>query len=198
MSNIKYETLYDLACEYHRGKVGRPWENLFDFMNEVSYSQVYNHFEQLVQLFSKYMSAFGMFRGSINLNSRNLAFVLRNGEKAYRDYLLSPNDTTFTQAWLTTWDILESHEIANTPTVITKLLMGFGGRTPAFDSRFRAAMTTHPLLLTAGVHGLVNGLKDLGRPQLHTHNGNNPIPWERTLDMALWMDGGEMDHWLAE
>ena len=81
--------------------------------------------------------------------------------------------------------------------MITKTLMGFGGRLPALDTRFVAVMCNQPLFMLKGIGVLTRGLEELGRRQLRTRGRSFPIPWERALDMALWQAGSDDAHWLC-
>ncbi|MFZ0034261.1 MAG: hypothetical protein WAK60_04625 [Sedimentisphaerales bacterium] len=71
--------------------------------------------------------------------------------------------------------------------MITKILMGFGGRTPAYDSRFLDTLKSNPTFLFYGIRYFVELLKESGFKELKTHSGKNIIPWERVLDMAFWL-----------
>jgi len=184
---INYNKIYVYATKYrYRTSNINVWETLFDFIHKVGLGNIYRISNKplFYQYFGSYMGSFGMFRGKNPLTQEKLEKILTQGKKEFLAYLLNPNETTFVIAWKKCYKLLKKINHKNpTPVFITKILMGFGGRTPAYDSRFLSTIDNHPLLLNIGINQLIKGISKY-KP-LKTPNGNI-IPWERVLDMAFW------------
>lgn len=190
---VCFERLYGLALEYQAENPKDRWEALFDHMNRVGYARVFTHETQAFhEAFATYLARFGMFRRG--LCAEKTTIVLTRCRKPFSEYLLSPSDGTLARAWKACYEWLNGLKCATTPTVITKIIMGLGGRFPALDSRAVGMMCSQPLFMSRGIDSLTAGLSR-GRRSLETPAGNR-IPWERVLDMALWQGGPEHGDWL--
>lgn len=193
---VDYDKLYALAERYQKNNPGDKWELLYDHMRDVGFENVYRiRRPQFFEAFSKYLARFGMFRRG-GLNRDKTILLLSTYRKPFLEYLLDPSDRTLASAWMKCFAALDDMGCAATPTQITKILMGLGGRFPAIDSRVQVVMSNQPLFMSRGFDSLVAGLKE-GRTQLKTEGRGELIPWERILDMALWEAGPNLDDWLV-
>ena len=192
----KVQEIFRLASLYRDQDKGQPWEDLFDFICRIGPENVFAYKKDLIFYFVKYMGSYGMFRGKRLFTPTKLSNVLLEGQSVYLKYLIQPTKYHI-EAWKKTYELVTRRNINGSAVVISKVLMGFGGRTPAFDRRFLNVMRSNPGLLELGVNGLVSLLKESGRHPFKTQAGN-AIPWERTLDMAFWMAGSEdYEGWLS-
>jgi hypothetical protein len=183
---IKLKKIYDLAQEYHIKNQDDAWEKLFDYLNCVGFENCYSNEQELLRCFSKYMHGYRMYRNT-KLNKEKLSNILKEGKKEYLEFLCNHSNETFVKAWIKSNYLLRKFQVSPSPVMITKILMGFGGRTPAYDSKFLDALGSNPTFLLYGIRHLVELLKKSGFKELKTHGGKNIIPWERVLDMALWL-----------
>ena len=177
--------IYGLAQRFQEQSPKDAWEDLFDYLKIVGFRTCYEDRDQLLHHFSRYIYQYRMYRNT-RLTKKKLRDVLMSGREVYLDFLCNYNDETFKEAWRETRRLLQESEISATPVMITKLLMGFGGRTAAYDSKFLATVSGNPIFMKRGIDYFVKWLRDSGLPELRTHGDRNAIPWERVFDMALW------------
>lgn len=186
--HIQIDRIYELAKFFHQNYGDDAWIELFEYLKRVNYEHCYDDFEKLKTLFSKYMSKYGMYRRT-NLNKERLTMILRENETYYKNYLLNPSRENYVAAWEKTYFKLKEMKISTSNVMITKILMGFGGRTPALDSKFTNTFLSNPLFPNLGIDYFVERLSSDGYQPLMTKNGY-VIPWERVLDMAFWKADG--------
>ena len=180
------EKLYALARKFQdQPPPEDAWEDLFDYLNRIGFRECYSNEDELLQYFSKYMGQYSMYRGT-RLTETKLLKILVDGRDTYLEFLCNYNDETFVEAWHRTREFLQGLEISTSPVMITKLLMGFGGKTAAYDSQFLATISSNPTLLDYGINHFVELLQNSGFEELKTHGDENPIPWQRVVDMAFW------------
>ena len=177
--------IYALARKFQDQSPKDTWEDLFDYLNRIGFRQCYSNEDELLQCFSKYMHQYRMYRNT-GLTKERLLEILLRGRDIYLEFLCNYNDETLVEAWHRTRELLQELEISTSPVMITKLLMGFGGKTPAYDSQFLITISSNPTFLQYGINHFVELLQDSGLEELKTHGDENPIPWQRVLDMAFW------------
>ncbi len=179
------ERIYALAGEFQHQSPEDAWEDLFDYLNRIGFRQCYCNEDELLQCFSRYMQQYGMYRNT-GLTKEKLLEILLCGKDTYLEFLCNFDDETFIKAWHKTRELLGGLDISTSPVMITKLLMGFGGKTAAYDSQFLKTLSSNPTFLQYGINHFVELLQDSGLEELKTHGDENPIPWQRVLDMAFW------------
>lgn len=182
---IRLKRIYDLAKEFQREYQYDAWEKLFDYLHRIGFRHCYSNQNELLDYFSEYMRQYGMRRNT-GLTKEKLLKIMLCGKDAYTEFLCNYNEENFAKAWINSYNFLRKLGVSASAVMITKLLMGFGGKTPAYDTRFLNTITANPTFLMYGINHLVELLKKSEFEELKTHGDKNIIPWERVLDMALW------------
>jgi len=193
---IRLQRIYDLAREFQDENQDDAWEELFDYLHRTGFRDCYSNENELFSHFSTYMRKYGMYRKT-GLDDEKLREVLVSGRDTYLEFLCTYNDENLTISWINSYNLLSQLEVSTSPVMITKLLMGFGGKTPAYDQRFLNTITSNPTFLMHGINYLVEILKESQFEELKTHGDENAIPWERVLDMAFWQ-GSKYKEFLIE
>lgn len=182
---IRLKRIYDLGKEFQHENQNDAWEELFDYLHRTGFRDCYSNQNELLNYFSTYMRKYGMYRNT-RLSDEKLLNVLLSGKDTYLEFLCTYSDENLTKAWINSYNLLSQLGVSTSPVMITKILMGFGGKTPAYDQRFLNTITSNPTFLLHGINYLVELLKKSGFEELKTHGDKNTIPWERVLDMAFW------------
>jgi hypothetical protein len=201
MKNVLISEIYRLAKEYKNYGTGSKWEVLYDYIIETGPSNVFTtaNITKFVELMSAYLGQFNMkMYGKTGLTTDRLNKVFTEGSSILSQYLISPSALTLIKAWKSLYILLPKNQITNSHVMISKILMGLGGKTPAFDSYVTNTLVSNPLLPQIGINGLIKMLEEGGFEPLKTEKGNI-IPWERMCDMALWWAwyNGPEDLWLV-
>lgn len=182
---LQAKKIYDFAKQY-QAEMGHSWERLFDHLTNVGFKDVYKDEKAFFDLFSKYVYEFKMYRNT-RLSKHKLVNLLKANKKVYTKYMIIPSEDNFVNAWKATYEFFKEENVSTSNVMITKILMGLGGKTPAYDSYFMDTFCSNPSFMVNGIKFLVERLKDkFGKNSLRTQEGGNPIPWERVLDMGLW------------
>jgi hypothetical protein len=182
---LQIKKIYNFAKKY-QDSMGLSWEVLYDYIINVGFKDVYKDEEKFFDLFSKYVYEFKMYRNT-KLNKIKLFKLLRANKSTYIKYMTNSSEEYFIKAWKVTYDFLEHEKVSTSNVMITKILMGLGGRTPAYDAYFMDTFCSNPSFMANGINYLVMRLEnEFGEKPLRTRKGNNPVPWERVLDMGLW------------
>jgi len=181
--NVDYGSIYKLACDFQREVRNDKWEALFDYANEVGYANVHepDNEQRFCTLFADYLGACQVFRR--NMRREDVPKLLRDCRDEFQEYLREPTEDNLVAAWKkceNSLDRLHKERRASgpTPVIISKVIMGLGGRFPALDKHFLEAMTRDPLLMWRGIETLVCELEACGFAPLKTPGGR-PIPWAR-------------------
>lgn len=182
---IRLKRIYDLGIEFQHENRDDAWEQLFNYLHRIGFTHCYSNREELLYYFSKYMWEYRMYRKT-GLTKKKLSKILLSGKDIYSKFLCNYNEENFAKAWINSYNLLRKFEVSTSQVMITKLLMGFGGKTPAYDKQFLNTITSNPTFLLHGINYLVELLKKSGFEELKTHGDKNTIPWERVLDMAFW------------
>jgi len=174
--NVDYGSIYKLACDFQREVRNDKWEALFDYANEVGYANVHepDNEQRFCTLFADYLGACQVFRR--NMRREDVPKLLRDCRDEFQEYLREPTEDNLVAAWKkceNSLDRLHKERRASgpTPVIISKVIMGLGGRFPALDKHFLEAMTRDPLLMWRGIETLVCELEACGFAPLKTPGG---------------------------
>lgn len=196
---------------------GRAWDILWDYKCEVQ-QQARSILDRehvratALNLFA-YLTCFGMARSSTRLTEITIdnfeELLLELPAQSYKALLdvtferLAPSHREiFDLFWRALQDGLKKCHVSATDTMITKILMGIWGETPAFDTYFRAGfrsevyrLPTDPFRILLKLRekyesSWAHEIRELRNDCFYTRRGyKNRIPVARLLDMGLWYLG---------